>query len=513
MGQSSPRAVWTGLLFAGALCFASGVSAVEPATPAASGVYDLVEQGRLALVADQYADASKLFEQAMHRPEFANADPKLQYFAFLLAAYAAEGTKDNLTAHEFLVIATSHPAADGDVWIRRARAALVLEKWSDAGLALTMVATKWPKVLTGGEFHSWLVNRTASELGKEPSLREQRGELLESLYEAGYKMEYGTEPSHLWLTLATDALERKDLKRAREIARRITNSSVLISMRIDKRFDALVADQPRLFDVRAAAHREAKHLKNIVQKNPKSLGAIVQYGYALHTLGRFEEMLSLADGVIAKVEKSRPGESPYEDLDDKLNWIHNHRATALRALGRWEEAASALAAWERSDRNKEDKVSQAINLGFFYNELGRPEDALKAVEGLDWANGMSEYGRTQCQFVRFQAFEQLGRKSDVREVVEWMREHQDDSLVTAQATLLEAGDMDGAAALLVSRLRDTDRRTDALAEIQAYAPTPRTERQKQIDALNETLLARADVAAAITEFGRREKFPTYSLEF
>src|SRR5688572_13729855 len=172
MDPSPPRAVWTALLLAAALCRAGAVSAVEPATPAASGVYDLVEQGRQALVADQYADASKLFDQAMHRPEFANADPKLQYFAFLLAAYAAEGTKDNLTAHEFLVIATSHPAADGDVWIRRARAALVLEKWSDAGLALTTVATKWPKELTGGEFHAWLVNRTVSELGKEPSLRE-----------------------------------------------------------------------------------------------------------------------------------------------------------------------------------------------------------------------------------------------------------------------------------------------------------------------------------------------------
>src|SRR5688572_25493835 len=112
MDPSPPRAVWTALLFAGALCFSGAVSAVEPATPAANEVYDLVEQGRQALVADQHAEASKLFEQAMRRQEFANADPKLQYFAFLLAAFAAEGTKDNLTAHEYLVIATSHPAAD-----------------------------------------------------------------------------------------------------------------------------------------------------------------------------------------------------------------------------------------------------------------------------------------------------------------------------------------------------------------------------------------------------------------
>jgi hypothetical protein len=126
---------------------------------------------------------------------------------------------------------------------------------------------------------------------------------------------------------------------------------------------------------------------------------------------------------------------------------------------------------------------------------------------------MSEYGRTQFQFVRFQAYQQLGKQSEAQEIVGWFRQHKADSQETAQSTFLESGDVDGAATLLVSRLGDAEERATALAEIQNYAQTPRTERQKKIAALNESMLSRPDVAAAIAQYGRREKFSIYSLEY
>jgi tetratricopeptide (TPR) repeat protein len=510
----SSRTVSAVLLLACALLFARVVSAVEtpPAVPAKE-IFDLVQQGRAALEAEKPADALKMLEKAIAKPGFSNADPAIQYFALLVASYAAQGTDDNARAHELLVAATRFPDADAELWTRRAGTAAAIGQWEDAAQSLTIVAKKWPKELVGDEYHNWLVNKTSRELGKKPNLQQTRIDLLNALFEAGYKMKYGIEPSHLWLVVATDALERQDLKRAREVAQRITDSSTLISMRIDKRFDALTSAEPKMFDVQAAAEREARQLKSAVKDNPKSLGAVVQHGYAMYTLGQFEDLLALANATITKVDKSSPKDPPYEDLDDSLNWIYNHKANALRALGRRDEAAAALAAWEASDRNHDDKVSQAINLGFFYNEMGRPEEALKAVAQLQVGKDMSEYGSTQFQYVRFQAYQQLGKATEAQEIVAWMREHRADSRETAQGTLLEAGDADGAAALLLDRLNDANERAATLASIQTYAQTPRTERQQKLDALNETLLARADVAAAIAKYGRREKFPTYSLEY
>jgi tetratricopeptide (TPR) repeat protein len=506
------RAIPAVLMLAAVLCFSHTVHAVEPPVPARE-IYDLAEQGRAALVAEKPADALKLLEKAMAKPGFNKAPPELQYFALMLASYAAEGTEDKSKAHEYLVAATRFPDADAELWTRRAGTAAATSQWEDAALSLTTVAKQWPKELKADEYHNWLVNKTVRELGKQPKLHQARTDLLSALFDAGYKSLYGTEPSHLWLLAATEALERKDLKRAREVSRRITDSSTLVAMRIDKRFDELTAAEPKLFDVQAAAERAARQLKSTVKDNPKSLGAVVQYGYALNTLGQFEELLALANGTIAKVEKAPKKDPPYEDLDDNLNWIYNHKATALRALGRRDEAAAALVAWEHSDRNRDDKVSQAINLGFFYNEMGRPEDALKAVAGLEVGRDMSEYGSTQYQFVRFQAYQQSGKEREAGEIVAWMREHQDDSKETAQDTLLEAGDTEGAAALLLSRLQDAEERATALASIQSYAQTPRTEYQQKLDAIKETLFARADVAAAIAQYGRRETFPIYSLEY
>ena len=509
----SSRAIPVALLLAGALWFAPTVHAVEnPAAVPVKEIFDLVEKGRAALVAEKPAEAAKLLEQAIAQPGFNNADPAIQYFAYLVASYAAEGTEDNASAHKYLVAATRFPDADAELWTRRAGAAARLQKWDDAAWSLTAVANKWPKEFKTDEYHTWLLNKTVRELGKQPQFHERRIDLLNALFDAGYKTQYGTEPSHLWLIVVTDAIEHKDLKRAREVSRRITSSSVLVAMRIDKRFDELTSAEPKLFDVKAAAERSVRQTKSAMKENPKALGAVVIHGYALHNNGQFDELLALANATIAKVDKATAKDALYEDLD-QLNWIHNHKATALRALGRWDEAAAALETWNNSDFNKDDKVSQSINLGFFYNEMGKPEDALKAVAAFEVGKDMSEYGSTQYQFVRFQAYQQLGKDTEAKAIVAWMREHQDDSLETAQGTLLESGDSDGAAALLVTRLNDANERAGALASVQHYGKTPRTERQLKIDALTETFLARADVVAAIAQYGRRETFPIYSLEF
>ncbi len=513
MAPKSLRAVLTALVFAGSLALTGTAFAVVNTTEVqGKEILDLVQQGRAALVAEKPAEALKLVEQAIAKPAFDEMPSELQYFAYLVGSFAAEGAENNARAHELLVKGTQFPDADADLWTRRAQTAAPVGAWDDAALSLTTVAKKWPKQLKNDEYHSWLMNRTVRETGKDPKFHQLRLDLVNALFDANYKGRYGVEPSYLWQLGATDALERKDPKRAREFARRITDSSILVAMRIDKRFDALISEDPKQFDVQAAAEREVRQAKAIMKDNPKTLNAVVMYGYSLNTVGRFDELLALADGTLAKLAQAPAKNPPYEDLDDSLNWIHNHKATALRALGRWDEAAAVLAAWGGNEHNKGDKVSQAINLGFFYNEMGRGEDALKAVAGLD-PKDMSGYGSTQCQFVRFQAYQLLGKSDEANAIVAWMREHKADSLDTAQDTLLQAGDADGAAALFLKRLDDESERAGALASIQHYATTPRTEQQKKLDALKETFLARADVVAAIDKYGRRETFPIHSLEY
>src|SRR5215510_12281683 len=118
MKRLSVRAIGCALLFAGVLWFAPRVSAAGAETGA--DIVTLVQKGREALIAEKFAEASKLLEQAIAQPGFASTDPELQFFAFVLASYAAGGTEDNLSAYEYVVAATRYPSADGELWVRRA---------------------------------------------------------------------------------------------------------------------------------------------------------------------------------------------------------------------------------------------------------------------------------------------------------------------------------------------------------------------------------------------------------
>src|SRR5204862_1558514 len=131
-----------------------------------------------------------------------------------------------------------------------------------------------------------------------------RRALFEVLFDAGFHADYGGEPPGFGRELAEGALERNDLAAASKYAARITDAATLVAMRIDKRFDALVAKQPRAFDVREAAEREVKRLRSFVAKNPRSLGGVVQLSYALYTVGRFDDMLKVSDAALARIAAS-----------------------------------------------------------------------------------------------------------------------------------------------------------------------------------------------------------------
>ncbi len=112
----------------------------------------------------------------------------------------------------------------------------------------------------------------------------------------------------------------------------------------------------------------------------------------------------------------------------------------------------------RQRENSNDKVSQAINLGSSYILRDRPEDALKSLEGIDWARSLSGYGRMQLQHVRLRAYLQLGNRAEAEKVFVYLRENKLDAPDTWQEAMLDWGDVDGAAAHYIARLRDPEQR-------------------------------------------------------
>ena len=141
--------------------------------------------------------------------------------------------------------------------------------------------------------------------------------------------------------------------------------------------------------------------------------------------------------------------------------------------------------------------------------VGPAQKALDALADIDWARALSPYGRMQLQHVRYRAYLQLGNHTEADNVLAYLREHHDDAADTWLQVLLDSGDEDGAAAQLMSELRDSSKRSTALALVQDYELPPALPRIQESRDRWKALLARADVTAAITEVGRREKQPVF----
>jgi hypothetical protein len=116
------------------------------------------------------------------------------------------------------------------------------------------------------------------------------------------------------------------------------------------------------------------------------------------------------------------------------------------------------------------------------------------------------------EHVRLRAYLKLGKHDEAETVLAYMRQNQKDAPDTWQIALLDFGDVDGAAALFIQRLRDPKRRTEALWSAQSFLPTPSLPADEETGERWLAMLNRPDVTAAIEEVGRREKIPLYDRE-
>lgn len=472
------------------------------------GALMLIESGRQALLADKYSEASDAVEAAMELAVFEQLPPGVQHQAFLIASFAASGRDDYLGAHEFMMAATEYDEANAAQWLLRARYASWVEEWADAALAITTVARRWSGEIAKDE-HRELISHIGYSLRRDDRRHREYLDLLNALFDARYTAQFGIQPDGFWQDLVLDALEKGDMKRARTFAARIENTDTLLRMRIDKRFDAIVRADAKRFDLGAAVKRRSRSLARVVTDEPRSLQAFVQYGYALLEEGRYADLLERSDVILRRIGNSPAKSPPYDDLEDSLNWLYNHKAASLRALGRWDEALAVMETGRAKRERGSDNVSQAINLGFHYNDAGQAQKALDVLKDVDWARSLSPYGRMQLQHVRYRAYLQLDNRVEADNVLAYLREHHDDADDTWLQVLLDSGDLEGAAAQLIAQLKDAEKRGAALAEVQDFRRPPVLPRMQESRERWSKLLARADVTAAINEVGRRERQPLY----
>jgi beta-barrel assembly-enhancing protease len=465
-----------------------------------------------ALVRQQLADASKLvadknWPQAVEALQgiietnsFSRLSASLQREVLIVTGEVALYHGSSNLAYECFVRATSLPNTEFDEWVGRLNAAYKVGNITDSVSTLTVLVQRWPaRTVQFPPKNILSAIHEAKQAGGDAALP-----LLKGLYDAHWKLNWDIEPSDAWCDLILRLVEKGQLSQAVDVSSHVTDVYVLIAMRADRRFDAVVAANPGQFDIDAAAQRAFQTFQAAAEHAPDSLELQYHVIEALLSQQRYEAALAACDSILYSIRSTNYPAKLYTDFDDHYNWILNERAELLERVGRWDEALAQLRAASQLSEDHTNNVSQVINLAHLYCDLERPKEALEALGRMK--GKPSPYGAMQFEKVRLIAASQLGDSLQVARSMQYLEQHRADLPDAYEDALIYANQPDRAAKLLLERLRNKDQRTQALSDVQTYAAPLRTPRQVEYNALWGTVLARRDVRDAIQRVGRIEEY-------
>jgi tetratricopeptide (TPR) repeat protein len=386
------------------------------ATRAAMGhANDLLERDASAALAE--------FVAAIRSRGFARLPMDDQYKALASIGQIAADLGDNQTAYELLKSACGYARADDLVWHRRLAVAFTLKDFADAAMCVTVIAHNWPQTLdriNANAIYS-IANTIQSKslAGRgDAKLAARHFELLSSLYAANWT-EDGVQPSWAWLDLIDAQLARSQLEKAKAVAARIDSPRMRLLLLIDKRYDRITRDMPQALDLQQTANAYVAGLTARADASTDHLSPRVDLQYVLMDALQPKQALAISDAVIEKVADA-DGSKIYADFKDYYIWILDNRALALQRLGRWDDAVAQQRKAARRPERGELNVSQALNLGILYANLGRDEEALDAVSEL---GELSSYGRMQRELVELMTAVHRNDQASVKKHLAFMREH------------------------------------------------------------------------------------------
>ncbi|MFT4075216.1 MAG: hypothetical protein QM647_06750 [Asticcacaulis sp.] len=451
---------------------------------------------------EDYEAAEEEFTFIINDADFTLLSPELKYAVYgnLAAAQSERQKYDEAYANLMQIASVAPDFRDEYYWYLLWKVSTHLKKYGDAIDAMTTLATTSPEDISG--YYEPYIYQTVNNAKDLPDGDARREKALEALWAAKYKPGGYYSAEGLWFSLFRIKVAKGDTARAKELAQAFQFPATYISLQVDKRYRSYAEADPAHFNLKSLIDKAVEDSRARSQAHPRELEGINALIFDLMDANRLSEALALADDTLARATAAPANKPAFDDMDDQWHWFLNTRTRVLEKLGRYAESeASQIQSRDESLAKNDDVVSQRINLGAFYYEQGRPQEALEQVKGIV-AKDSSPYGLMAAEEVRACAYAQLNDQANLTKSLEYIRAHAKDGYGPARAALLCTGDVDGLATLTIRRLDDPEDRNDALQTLQNYRPEPyQTAIEKQMNQVAAAVVAREDVKAAVARYG------------
>jgi hypothetical protein len=461
----------------------------------------LFQQGFSKLQNKDYEGAETEFNFFIRDADFLSlsAENKFPIYCLLAQLQSLRGEDEKAYANLIEASILAPEARDYRYWHLLWNVSARLKKYDVAIDTMTTLAATSPKEMG----HSLPdIFQTLHDAESLPDGQARREKALTMLLSANYEPELFSSAEGLWFSLFEIKVSKGDTAGAREIAKTFKLPGTYLNLRIDKRYRAYTEADSMRFNLKTLISQRVDDSRAKAKANPRKVAGVVALALDLIEDNHLTEALTLTDEAIARASAAPADKPAYDDMDEQWQWLLNTRTRILEKLGRDAESeASQIKSRDESLAKNQDVVSQRINLGDFYYERGRPQEALAQVKDIAQADS-SPYGLMAAEEVRACAYAQLSDQINLSKSLDYIRAHAADGYGPAQLSLLCADDLDALAAITIARLDDPLQRNATLRLWQKYRPDAYpTTFDTQINQKAAAFVARPDVKAAIERNG------------
>lgn len=502
-----------GMLTAAALATAATASWAAPGDPATNGepdAFELLEGAQSQIQIRGCDGALPVLRNLVVRDDFDTLSEENRALAWSWTGYC-EILADRLeTGEPMLRRSAALTGTPPLTWLLLFDIAGWRGDDEDAVRSLEMLAERHP-ALTGLLDQARFMDVYARVRFSSPELH---GRMLDALDRIEFEpADPLWDPDPLWIDVARRRLTQgRTLESIRALGRLKTGWGLQAAM-IDERLAPLLpAARGGNLDLVAEAEAEVARRKRVMEDLPGSLAAVDAAAKALRAVGRPAEALALVDAAVAReAETTASGQpSPFADRRDGLIWLMSTRAFVLADLGRFDEAVQVMAQSASLLEDKEAQTSQLINLAGLLNDLDRPDAALAALRPLlptiEGGEGreLSEFGRMWVLSEKACAYLHQDRRVEAGPVLEEMARLEPFNPPAHARARICAGDVAGAAAVYVRRIRTSYGRDTAIAALSTFAPEAFPEpTDARFNARLAQVRASPEVQAAVAASGGR----------
>ena len=271
---------------------------------------------------------------------------------------------------------------------------------------------------------------------------------------------------------------------------------VLMYVAADRRFSTRWASTSA-FDWTALEEASVARARTDMADAPERLSPVRDLMASLRALGRYDEAIQIGQAFRARLQD---GEA-FQDREEQGDWVLILLGHSLLDTGDVKEAEAVFDEAIGSADDAEPSTDARMNWAGRLLDLSRPQDVLKVLDGID-RDYVTPYGEAWIDSQRACAQTSLDPKAAAA-TIDALRKTRDENPGALSQALICANRLDETAELLIWRLQSPEHRAGALDPFWTARPPPVVqpwlagfERRRQ------TLLARADVRAALDKVGR-----------